>query len=261
MASFIPKSLSTNNQSVNPLITNQSHQFTVYIVADGNQVQLVEIPDYVKKPVIFRNKIGKILRSTCLPAMSIGHQPVIVPSETNRNSFILFNSSRTNFVQQQQTSTTSLARQQQLYQNFSQTTPTTHTNSLVNIQQKNSTNATLCSTSTLNEHKMLKTYDSDISSIYNDNNSSSYDISDDSITTTTIRSNEELNISPINNSNETLNNNVIIKKERDYPGFVINQLSPIMLNDDQEKNVLLSHPNSWTVLQVVHYMGSMNFGP
>ncbi|CAF5162916.1 unnamed protein product, partial [Rotaria sp. Silwood1] len=69
------------------------------------------------------------------------------------------------------------------------------------------------------------------------------------------------NISPINNSNETLNNNVIIKKERDYPGFVINQLSPIMLNDDQEKNVLLSHPNSWTVLQVVHYMGSMNFGP
>ncbi|CAF4934024.1 unnamed protein product [Rotaria sp. Silwood1] len=218
MASSIQKPISINNQS---------QESTIYLVADGNQVQLVQVPNNVQKPVIFRNQNGQILQERLIPAASITNQPVFVSSQTNENVFILSNSSKINIPQQQQISSTSLMTQQP-HESSSQAISTAHTSSSFDINPKSSTNVTAKRTiQSLTSHTQLpaavfptsnsledtlQSSNSDTSSIYNDNDT--YEV-DDSTTT----AHDDLTLSQItqranHHHYQQLNCSSLLKKKR-----------------------------------------------
>ncbi|CAF1095582.1 unnamed protein product [Rotaria sp. Silwood1] len=220
MASSIQKPISINNQS---------QESTIYLVADGNQVQLVQVPNNVQKPVIFRNQNGQILQARLIPAASITNQPVFVSSQTNENVFILSNSSKINIPRQQQISSTSLMTQQP-HESSSQAISTAHTSSSFDINSKSSASVTAKRTmQSLTSHTQLpaavfptsnsledtlQSSNSDTPSIYNDNDT--YEV-DDSTTTT---AHDDLTLSQItqranhHHYHEQLNCSSLLKKKR-----------------------------------------------
>ncbi|CAF2552861.1 unnamed protein product [Rotaria sp. Silwood2] len=179
----------SDHQSVNPYTINQSQQFIVYLVADGNQVQLVKIPSDVRKRPIFRNQVGHILQATLLHGVSIGNQPIMISFETNEDSFRLSNSSLINTFRQPTSITSFLTQQRHKY--FPRPSSTVQTSSLFHIKRtimrtQQSTNniqlPTAINPTSIRHGCTIQPYDRSTSPIPNDTDSSEDGTSDESAT-------------------------------------------------------------------------------
>ncbi|CAF1683267.1 unnamed protein product, partial [Rotaria magnacalcarata] len=160
------------DQSGKSSTMNQFQGVTTYLAIDGDQIQLIQVPDDRQKPFTFRNQIGRIVQATPMSVITAAMQPASSSFQINENSFTSHNSSQINAVQQQQqqTAVTSLATQQPR-PNVSQTTTFGHFNSSFGTQRKILTDDTATMAT---QHSIDNTQLSQTASLFYDPNSDAY---------------------------------------------------------------------------------------
>ncbi|CAF4185935.1 unnamed protein product, partial [Rotaria sp. Silwood2] len=162
--------MSTNNQLIN---SPQCQQVTTYLVFDDNEVQLIQVTGGDSKPVTFQNEDGVNLQATPIPGASIANRSITHASKINGHCIILSDSKKRNNVQQQQQQTGNASLEtQQVYQNSSYVVTDADTNPTFDMNPPPIPNL-----------NTLKAYDSGMSAILDDNNSSLDETCDDSTST------------------------------------------------------------------------------